>query len=458
MTISLPGRKESRQPVYRDIADAIGREIHAGRLRSGQRLPTQRELAGQLGVTLTTVTRAYAEAERRGLVQGEVGRGTYVRSRDLAFDAPSAGDGVVNLGTNALLPFEHMNALADALAAAVPRGAGARLFDYQPRSGTLRARAAGATWVSRTGIEATPEQLVITAGGQHGILTSVLAATDPGDDVLVEQFAYSGILELCARLGRRVRPVSMDGQGLLPDALDAACREGRARALYVMPTLHNPTTATMSPSRRAAVVDVIRRHGLVAIEDDVYGYLAPDARPLTCDLPAERTVYLTSLAKAIAPGVRIGYLRSAGVLRERLVATAHATVIDPAPVMAEFAVQVITSGLADRIVAWKRVETAARQELAARLLSPFQCQTSASSPHVWVHLPAGWSSDGFVSAARDVGVLVNGARAFTADRSVAAEAVRVCLGPPRTREQLERALSGLVEMAEGSRVSESMVV
>jgi DNA-binding transcriptional MocR family regulator len=461
MTIVLARRRDSRQAVYLDIADAIAREIQQGRLKPGERLPTQRDLAGQLGVTLTTVTRAYAEADRRGLVQGEVGRGTYVRSRDLAFESRNALDGTVNLGTNALLPFEHIDALADALAASVPRAAAAALFDYQPRAGTLRARSAGATWVARSGLDTAPEQIVITAGGQHGILISLLAATEPGDEVLVEAFAYSGILELCARLGRRVRPLAMDEDGIVPESLEAACREGKPRALYVMPTLHNPTTATMPPARREAIAALVQRHGLLVIEDDVYGYLAPEARPLASMLPADRTIYLTSLAKAIAPGVRIGYLRASGALRERLVTAGHSTVIDPAPVMAELAVQVITGGLADRIIDWKRRETAARQDLAVRILTPLRYQTSASSPHLWVHLPAGWSSDAFVSAARDAGVQVNGAGAFTADpgagRNVA-EAVRVCLGPPRTREALEAALNRLVEVAGRRRSFQPMVV
>src|SRR5262249_21032622 len=178
------------------------------------------------------------------------------------------------------------------------------------------------------------------------------------------------------------------------------------RALYMMPTLHNPTTVTMPSRRRQEIVEIVRKYGLFVIEDDVYGYLAPDARPLVDDLSPDRAVYLTSMAKAIAPGVRVGYVRASVGLRERLAAASHWTVIDPAPAMVELAARVITGGLADRIVEWKRSETGARQAIAARVLAKFRCQTSPMSPQLWMHPPAGWLSEASVAQARDCGVLV----------------------------------------------------
>jgi DNA-binding transcriptional MocR family regulator len=458
VTISLPKRQERRQPVYREIADAIARELKAGRLKPGQRLPTQRELATQLGVTLTTVTRAYAEADRRGLVRGEVGRGTYARSRHLELHASVAPEGPISLATNTLLPVEHIDALADQLASCAPRGGETAVFEYQGRIGPVRARAAGADWLERLGLHSTPDQVTVTAGGQHAILVSLLAATEAGDEVLVEEFAYSGILELCARLGRRARAVAMDEHGLDPDALDAACRDGRPRALYMMPTLHNPTSLTMPARRRQEIVEVAKKYGLFAIEDDVYGYLAPEARPLFDNFPPDRAVYLTSLAKAITPGLRVGYVRASVGLRERLEAASHWTLIDPAPTMVELASRVITGGLGDRIVEWKRAETATRQEIAARVLAKFRCQTSPISPHLWLHLPEGWSSDAFVTQARDGGVLVNGAHAFMVDKRAPGKNVRVCLGTPRSREILEQGLSRLAQIPDGAQTPQSMVV
>jgi DNA-binding transcriptional MocR family regulator len=226
----------------------------------------------------------------------------------------------------------------------------------------------------------------------------------------------------------------------------------------MMPTLHNPTTVTMPPSRRHEIVEIVRKYGLFVIEDDVYGYLAPEARPLVDDLQPDRAVYVTSMAKAIAPGLRVGYVRTPVALRERLTAASHWTVIDPAPVMVELAARVITGGLADRIVEWKRAETGARQEIATRVLAGFRCQTSPTSPHLWVHLPEGWSSDAFVAHARECGVLINGAHAFMLDKHAPANNVRICLGPPRSRDVLEQALRRVAQIPDGAQTPQSMVV
>ncbi len=180
MTIKLPPRGQRRGPIYQAIADAIGREIEAGHLRPGSQLPTQRVLARQLGVTLTTVTRAYVEAQRRGLLSGEVGRGTFVRPGAIDIEGPEHG--VLDLAVNALMPQPYLEDLADRLAAAIPRSAGARVFGYQPHAGARHNRAAGSAWIGWAGLQAPVDRVVVTAGGQHAMLLSLMALAKPGDE------------------------------------------------------------------------------------------------------------------------------------------------------------------------------------------------------------------------------------------------------------------------------------
>src|SRR5262249_8931518 len=143
-------------PLYREIADAIARDVQAGRLKPGDRLPTHRDLADQLGVTVTTITRAYRDGERRGLISGEVGRGTFVRGGALDIERGADQDGPINLSMNSLMPYAHAADLADRLAAVIPRSEGLRVFDYQPHAGARRNRSAGAAWIARTGLDASP--------------------------------------------------------------------------------------------------------------------------------------------------------------------------------------------------------------------------------------------------------------------------------------------------------------
>jgi DNA-binding transcriptional MocR family regulator len=444
MTIRLPPRGQRSGPIYQAIADQIGHEIESGRMKPGSRLPTQRGLAKQLGVTLTTVTRAYDEAQRRGLLSGEVGRGTFVRPA--AFEMEGPEQGVLDLAVNAIMPFAFAEELADRLGAAIPRSAGARVFGYQPNAGARHNRAAGAAWIGYSGLEAPIDRVIVTAGGQHAMLLSLMAIANPGDEILVEEFTYPGISDLASHLHLRLRKVALDKDGIVPDALDEACRAGKPAALYCMPSFQNPTAALMPEERRRAIAAVAIRHQLTVVEDDVYGFLAPEAKPLCTLLPESQSFFITSTSKSIAPGMRIGYLLAPSAMIERLSVGVLRTLVNAPPAMAELATSLITDGVAGRIVEWKRKEVAARQDIAKRVLQGLSVQTHQQSPHLWVRLPEPWRSDAFVTRARHRGILVTGAESFAVGHETELQAIRIAIGPPATRAALEEGLTELVRM------------
>ena len=413
-------------------------------MKPGSRLPTQRALAKQLGVTLTTVTRAYDEAQRRGLLTGEVGRGTFVRPAALDMEGPEQG--VLDLALNALMPLPYTEELADRLTAAIPRTAGARVFAYQPQAGARHNRAAGSAWIGYTGLEAPVDRVIVTGGGQHAILLSLMAVAKPGDEILVEEFTYPGMHDLASHLHLRLRQVALDKDGMLPDALEAACRTGTPAALYCMPSFQNPTAALMPEARRRQIADIAIRHNLMVIEDDVYGFLAPDAKPLSTFLPESQFLFITSTSKSIAPGIRIGYLLAPSAMIERLSVAVLRTVVNAAPAMAELATSLITDGVASRIVEWKRKEIAARQEIAQRVLQGLSLQTHPQSPHIWVRLPEPWQTDAFITRARHRGIMLTGADSFAVGHETDLQAIRIAIGPPATRSALEEGLSELVQM------------
>jgi DNA-binding transcriptional MocR family regulator len=430
MTIRLPPPGQRSGPIYQAIADAIGREIETGRLKPGSRLPTQRVLARQLGVTLTTVTRAYVEAQRRGLLSGEVGRGTFVRPSALEIEAPEHG--VLDLAVNALMPLPYMEELADRLSSAVPRSAGARIFGYQPNVGARHNRAAGSAWIAATGLDAPIDRIVVTGGGQH--------------EILVEEFTYPGITDLAGHLHLRLRTVALDREGIIPESLDEACRARKPTALYCITSFQNPTAAMMSEKRREAIAMVALKHQLTVIEDDVFGFLAPQTKPLSSLLPEDQVFYITTATKSIAPGIRIGYLLAPASTIERLSVSVLRTLVNAPPAMAELSTSLITDGVAGRIVEWKRKEIAARQDIAGRVLAGLDLQTQPNSPHLWMRLPEPWRTDAFVARARHRGILLNSAESFVVGHETDVQAVRIALGPPSTRSALEEGLTEIVRM------------
>ncbi len=430
-------------PLYLALAKAIAADIQTGRLRAGEQLPPQRDLADALGMNVTTVTRGYSEADRRGLVRGEIGRGTFVRPPAFAIPQFQAA-GLVDLGTNALLPQAHAGELAGRLAALISRVVPEQLFNYQPHAGRPEHRAVAAEFLRRMHVPAEAADTIFTSGAQHAMAVALSTLTAPGEAVLCESLTYTGMRSLANHLHVRAQAVAMDTDGVLPDALEDAALESGARVLYCMPSIQNPTGRVMSPKRRQELARVASRLNLFIVEDDTYGFLASGQVPLASMVP-ERTFYLTSLSKSLVPGLRVGFLRTPPGWIDRVTGAVFATTVTVMPLAAAAAVEWIEDGTADRVVAWKRDEVKARQQLTRGILGD-HITGAVESQHVWLQLPPQWPADDFVREARQRGVVITSGRDFAVERHEAPNGVRVCLGPPAERQSLKRALNTLREI------------
>ncbi|HEV7765182.1 MAG TPA: PLP-dependent aminotransferase family protein [Thermoanaerobaculia bacterium] len=443
MTIWSPRLSETPDPIYSRIADALERDIRAGVLVPSSRLPTHRELAKNLRITPVTVTRAYAEAMRRGLVESTTGRGTFVRATNQRRESVIATD--TDLATNIVsvpLP-SPSRALLERMGETLTSST------YASGHGNERHRAAGAAWIaSTTGRETDPARVAVTAGTQHALFLAFAAATKPGDVVLTEALTYHGAKSVAALLGVKLEPVAIDRYGIVPDALERACRGRSAKVLYTVPSLHNPTGIVMPETRRREIAAMATAHGLTIIEDDVCGFLLEKTPPPLAAFAPDRTIFLTGLGKAIAPAMRIGYLMAPEPLLARVQTALAATVLFASPVMAEMAATWIEDGTASRIVAQKRVEVQLRNRLSRRILS--RVSGDARSPHLWVELPKRWTPDAFVEEARRRRVRVAGAPSFAIGDN-APRAIRVSIGAPTTIAELEQALLVLAGIGEQRR-------
>lgn len=455
MTDWLPGPEWERgQTAYVAIADAVAADVARGRLLPGDRLPTHRMLARRLGVTIGTVTRAYAEAGRRGLVRGEVGRGTYVLGLraddpDIALAVPASPPAEVDLSRNLALPAstppELLRAIAEAWRGVEPSA----LLDYQAKAGNRQDREAGVHWLP-PGLRGDPDRVVLTAGAQHAIVSALATVTTPGDVVVAESMSYPGLRTAADHVGVRLVGLPMDGEGLVPDALAAACGRLRPRALYCTPTLQNPTGAVLSAPRRSEIAAVAARHGVVVIEDDTYGFLAPDAPPpLTADL-GPLGVYVTTLSKSVLAGLRIGYLVTEPQLATRIASTVMSTVWMAPPAMARLATRLIETGTATAVADWKRAEGRRRLALAHATLPTLAPPGAESSLHCWLPLPPPWRGVAYTAASLARGVLVTSGEEFAVDWGQAVpQGVRLCIGTPADTVGLRSALQALRSVLDG---------
>jgi len=449
----------SEGPLYRAIADAIARDVDAGRLAPGARLPPQRTLAKALGVDFTTIGRAYAEARSRGLVEGRVGQGTYVLAPRRTVGAPAAAS-AVDLSMNLPPRFDDPALVERMWREVAELGVSGLdiLLRYDEAGGALADREAGAKWLSARLPGLAPGRLIVCPGVHGALLAAVGALAGPGEAICGEALTYPGLRAITAQLGVRLIGLAIDGEGVLPDAFEDACRREAPKAFCCTPTLHSPTTATMSLARREAITQIARRHGVPIIEDDAYGMLAQDApRPLA-SLAPELTLYITGLAKCVSPALRIAYLAAPDArLGSRVKAAVRATAVMASPLTAAIATRWIQSGTAGAVAGAIRAESQARQSLAARILPAEAVKAHPDGFHLWLTLPERWTRGAFAGELRFCGVGVVASDAFSSLPS-APEAVRIGLGGPIGRPEVERALILIAERLEDAPAASSAVV
>jgi len=437
----VPRIAKGAGPLYLAIADALAEDILSGRLGPGVRLPPQRVLADALDIDFTTVTRAYAEARKRGLIEGKIGQGTYVRSK-AAVSASLARGGVIDLSMNLPPRFDdkHLAARMWSDIASLEHAEGIDLLlRYQEPGGTRRDQNAGALWLAHKLGEIALDRIVITPGARGALLTLLAALAEPGDVICTEALTFPGVLSVMTHLRMRPVGIEIDRQGIIPDAFDEACRTHRPKLLYCNPTLHNPTTATMPLERREALLRIARVHGVAIIEDDAYGMLPRQPVPPLARLAPDLVYHIAGLAKCLAPALRLAYLvLPQGSPAHRLAGGIRAAASLASPLTAAIATRWIETGTAVAVLEAIRREAEVRRALAWDLLPREGAHIAPEGFHVWLELPPAWPRGEFVARLVSAGIGVVASDAFAV--SARPEAVRLGLGVPATVGELSHGL------------------
>lgn len=446
----IPDLSGAEGPIYRAIARALERDVAEGVVRRGEKLPPQRELARRLGVDLTTITRAFAEAAAAGLIVSEGRRGTFVRQ-----ETPAEDDVLpVEAASGMNMPPEpedgsYRQRYVDGLAALM-KDRSAPLH-YQPAGGTEAQRAAAASLLSAIIPGTLADQCVVTSGSQHSLHSVLSLAAGPGDSVATPFHAYPGFLAAARRLGLALRPIASDGEGILPDALEAVARHGPLKALYIVPTNDNPTTATLPESRRKRIAALALRFGFAVIEDDAYGRLPARGSPPIASFAPERTWHLTTMSKLLSPSLRVGFVR-APTLRDALALAdrTYETAGMPPPFNAALVARWIFDGSFERLLDSVRAEARIRMAQAAAVLGPLGARWHPEGYHLWLPLRPGINADRIAARAVAAGLPAVPGSIFAADPLEGSEALRISLGGSASRARLRREIARLGALVEES--------
>lgn len=416
---------------YKSLVDTFAEDIRNGKLPPGTRLPTHRQLAADHGLALVTASRVYTELEAMGLVSGETGRGTFVREIALP---PGQGSGQMTVGTGMLdLNFNYpsLPGQADLLRTALRQlalsGDLEALLRYQPHAGRLHERAAVARHLLNRGLAVEAEQVLLVSGAQHGLAVTMMAMLKPGDVIAVDALTYSGFKVLAETLHLEIVAIPVSASGPDLDALQRLCSKRPVRAVYSIPTLHNPLGWVMNLAQREQLVGVARQHNLMIIEDAAYAFLAADAPPPLATLAPERTVYVGGLSKSVATGLRVGYIAAPKAWVKVLERTIMATTWNVAGVMSAIAVGWIEDGTVAQLEVQKRQDAQARQALAAQVLDGVNYISHPSSYFLWLPLGEDARADQIAMTLQRENISVSTAEPFAVSATVP-HALRLALG------------------------------
>lgn len=454
MSIWNSNIKDRKFPLYQSIAITIRDGIKNGDLKPGDHLPPHRELADQIGVTVGTVARGYNLAASWALVSGEVGRGTIVSSPELIYGhiPLNLSNSYFDLGvlkpTSTTDPALRKRAFEDTLIKIGQRWKNKSFIGFPPEFGLAHYRKAGANWISRHGIEADENEVLLTAGGQEAFHLLLATLTKPGDPLLVEEFTHISFKDLGNILNLKMIGIPMDNQGIMPDALQTIAKQSKARVLFVTPTYNSPTTATMSRQRREQIIDIALKHNLFIIENGVFSdFVTKPPAPLAALCP-ECVAYATTLSYCASPEIRVGYLKTSKKNIPRLQAAKRALAVSHSMIAAEIATHWVESGILEDLTQWQKQEIRYRAEIAAGLLGDLYLSHSPDGMFFWMLLPEPWRVTDFTKAANERNVMITESERFVVGRGVAPHAVRISLTSAQTRELFIEGLKIIADLVE----------
>jgi DNA-binding transcriptional MocR family regulator len=442
----------ARTPGYQAILQRLQDDIATKTLLPGQLVPSHRAMAKACGVSTATVTRAYNEAIRLGLLVSIAGKGTRVAGPTRPHTlGPVSRPGLHNLAVNAPLAPRHLNGasvLHDAFARLAHGEAQALLTRVDQTREVPRHIEQAGTWLASLGACADKGSTFITPGAQSALLVALRTIASNGTAIACEPLIHGGLVAAADFVGAKLVAVACDSDGPLPDAIRTAVEVHGVRAIYASPTCSNPLAVHWSEARKRDISQLAKRLRLWIIEEDDCLPLDERASPL-CSLAPERTIFVLGLSKIAGFALRTGF---AWVPRALAIDYRHylrASVWMASPLLAEVAVDWMACGTLKHWIDARRSEAAEHQSIAMQQLGRYGYRGYPFSMHGWLPLQLPWDSARFAHFARGRGVAVAPDADFRPWGGTSADmpqGVRLSLSSTQTTRQLHAALNGLAQL------------
>ncbi|WP_133136733.1 PLP-dependent aminotransferase family protein [Legionella rowbothamii] len=443
---------------YMQIVEALAEDIENGLLMNGARLPSQRQIAKALDIDLTTVTRALNEAARRGLIEAKRGDGTHVRQTSQqkeGVQVPSELDLSMNIAPQP----DDLNKKFSQILNGLLLNKSSFSLGYQESNHSQHHLYGASLWFKpRLGF-IDKERIVIAAGAQNALFSLCNLLFKPNSLICAGEFTYPGLKAIATNQQLRLKPLAMDGEGIIPASFRELCTQETPAGIYLIPTLDNPTTAIMPDTRREEIIAIARQFDVKIIEDDPYIALVDQVHEAFVVKAPERTWHISTLSKSLSPSLRVAYVISPGFQeREQLAVMLRTTSLMLSPITLALATTLISTGEAEKILVAIRKEIESRQLIAKRILSDYSFNAHPSGHHLWLYLPKHLQARDFAAYARQFGLAIVPSYLFAIDETTPVNAVRISLGAATTEALVKKSLQLLVELMQQSFLPQNVLV
>lgn len=437
-----PKRPQTNQPLYLAIAEQLKQDIDSGVLLPGTKLPPQRELADYLDINVSTISRAFKLCEKKGLISGAVGSGTFV-----AYDALANSFIAPEYDTPRLIEMGYVfpettsyEEVAKQVKKMIVESDFSKLFQYGRRDGVLWQKEAAVKLIQKAGCETTADHLLSANGGQNAIVAIMAGLFQPGDRIGTDPITYPGVKTAAKMLGIQLVPIRQENNEMSEEGLLYACNNENIKGIYIMPDYQNPTTHIMSQAGRKMIANIARERNLIIIEDGIHSLLKEQPQKAVASYAPEQTVYISSLSKVIAPGLRLAYVVTPKKYKASLSNSLHNINLSISPFLEELASRMIASKDAEKLIKTHRQLTIQRNQLVTQYLSKCSLLGSDECIFRWLLLPKGFTGEEFERLAYEEGVQVYAAERFAVGNAKPPSAVRLAISAPKNKEELETAL------------------
>ncbi|MGN1343413.1 MAG: PLP-dependent aminotransferase family protein [Traorella sp.] len=447
-----PDKTRLTRPMYLSLSRMIEEDIINGKLKGGEKLPPQRELAYYLDINLSTVTRAYKDCMNKNLIYGVEGSGTFVSPQAVKPETNSMDTYKIHshYGTSNKIimgfvsAFDEVNELAVDTINNLPLDSLPKLLGYEHPTGFPAHKVVAKTWMSQFGIQADANDIIITSGTMNAISICLMTLFRPGDKIAVDYYIYFNFIQLAQNLNLQLIPIENDDFGMIPEQLENSCINNHIQGIMLMPSCSNPTATFMPISRKYELSSIIEKNNLIVLEDEYFAFASVNMKdygvPIRELLP-ERTIYFSTTSYAICSGLRVSFMVVPHAYLNTLTAVFCNSNVKASSLTTEIVCQLIQNGTAEKI-AFQKLELAKKANAIFANYFPNDVKGHPYSFFRWLKIPDHLQDDSTVGwKLLSRGIHSFYSRRFVCGKEKKEKYIRISLSSTQSLEQLEEGLS-----------------